>query len=157
MARALDSIARETSRAAVRNIMVRAQASALLKGRPAELAKQFAGLLWGDLMVILLPGVALRPSPRETARRAHGAADAFLQLHPLPRARDLILPALILVSPGLVPRGAGQPFRLRNEPSSVFPRHSVLEASTGTTKPHYVTSTEAEPAGHLRHSYERLR
>jgi len=68
----------------VRNIMVRAQASGLLKGRPAELAKQFAGLLWGDLMVSLLLGVAERPSPRETARRARYAADAFLQLHPLP-------------------------------------------------------------------------
>jgi AcrR family transcriptional regulator len=84
VARALDSIARETSRAAVRNIMVRAQASGLLKGRPAELAKQFAGLLWGDLMVSLLLGVAERPSPRESARRSRDAADAFLQLHPLP-------------------------------------------------------------------------
>jgi AcrR family transcriptional regulator len=84
VARALDSIARETSRAAVRNIIVRAQASGLLKGRPAELAKQFAGLLWGDLMVSLLLGVAERPSPRETARRARDASDAFLQLHPLP-------------------------------------------------------------------------
>ena len=84
MARALDSIARETSRAAVRNIMIRAQASGLLKGRPAELAKPFAGLLRSDLMVSLLLGVAERPSPRETARRARDAADAFLQLHQLP-------------------------------------------------------------------------
>jgi hypothetical protein len=35
-------------------------------------------------MVSLLLGVAERPNPREIARRARGAAAAFLQLHPLP-------------------------------------------------------------------------
>ena len=84
VARALDSKGRETSRAALREIMARAQASGLLKGRPAELAEQFAGLLWGLLMVSLLLGVAERPNPREIARRARDAAAAFLQLHPLP-------------------------------------------------------------------------
>ena len=83
VARALDSIARETSRAALRKIMAGAQASGLLTGRPAELAGQFAGLLWRDLMVSLLLGVAKRPKPRESARRARDAAAAFLQLHPL--------------------------------------------------------------------------
>lgn len=85
VARALDSIARETSRAALRKIMARARASGLLTGRPAELAKQFAGLLWRDLQVTLLLGVAERPNPREIARRAREAAAAFLQLHPLPK------------------------------------------------------------------------
>ena len=84
VARALDSIGRETSRAALRKIMAQAQASGLLIGRPAELAKQFAGLLWRDLQVSLLLGVAERPSPRKIARRARDAAAAFLQLHPLP-------------------------------------------------------------------------
>jgi len=84
VARALDSRAREASRAALREIMTRAQASGLLAGRPAELAEQFAGLLWGHLMVSLLLGVAKRPKPRESARRAGDAAAAFLQLHPLP-------------------------------------------------------------------------
>ena len=84
VARALDSIGRETSRAALRNIMAQAQASGLLKGRPAELADQFGGLLWGNLMVSLLLGVAERPNPRETAARARDAAAAFLQLHPHP-------------------------------------------------------------------------
>ena len=82
VARALDSIARETSRAALRKIMARAQASGLLTGRPAELAQQFAGLLWRDLQVSLLLGVAKRPNPRQIARRARDAAAAFLQLHP---------------------------------------------------------------------------
>src|SRR5262245_57218909 len=45
VARALDSIGRETSRAALRKIMAQAQASGLLISRPAELAEQFAGLL----------------------------------------------------------------------------------------------------------------
>jgi len=83
VARALNSIGRETSRAALRKIMAEAQASGLLTGRPAELAEQFAGLLWGHLMVSLLLGVAERPNPREIAGRARNAAAAFLQLHPL--------------------------------------------------------------------------
>jgi len=84
VARALDSTGREASRAALHKIMARAQASGLLTGRPAELAGHFAGLLWRDLMVSLLLGVAERPNPREIARRARDAAAAFLQLHPLP-------------------------------------------------------------------------
>jgi AcrR family transcriptional regulator len=84
VARALNSIGREASRAALRKVMADAQASGLLVGRPAELAGQFAGLLWRDLLVSLLLGVAERPSPREIARRARDAAAAFLQLHPLP-------------------------------------------------------------------------
>jgi AcrR family transcriptional regulator len=84
VARALNSIGREASRAALRKIMVGAQASGLLTGRPAELAEQFSGLLWGQLMVSLLLGVAERPNPREIARRARDAAAAFLELHPPP-------------------------------------------------------------------------
>ena len=64
--------------------MAGAQASGLLTGHPAELAKQFAGLLWCDLQVSLLLGVAKRPNPREIARHARNAAAALLQLHPLP-------------------------------------------------------------------------
>ncbi len=85
VARALDSIARERSRASLRKIMAGAQASGLLTGRPAELAKQYAGLLWRDLQVSLLLGVAERPNSREIARRARDAAAAFLQLHSLPK------------------------------------------------------------------------
>jgi hypothetical protein len=79
---ALNSIGREASRAALRTIMAKAKASGLLSGSPAELAEQFAGLLWGDLMISLLLGVAERPNPRDIARRARDAAAAFLQLHP---------------------------------------------------------------------------
>jgi AcrR family transcriptional regulator len=84
VARALDSIGREASRAALRNIMVQAQSSGLLKGRASELAEQFSGLLWGNLMVSLFLGVAERPTQREIAGRAHEAAAAFLRLHPPP-------------------------------------------------------------------------
>jgi AcrR family transcriptional regulator len=85
VARALDSIGREASRAALRKIMAQAQASGLLAGRSGELAEQFAGLLWGHLMISLLLGVAERPNPREIAGRARDAAAAFMQLHPLPK------------------------------------------------------------------------
>jgi hypothetical protein len=64
--------------------MAWAQPSGLLTGRPAELAEQFAGLLWRHLMVSLLLGVAERPNSREIAGRGRDAAAAFLHLHPLP-------------------------------------------------------------------------
>ena len=85
VAHALNSIGREAGRTALRTILARARASGLLTGRPAELAEQFGGLLWGDLMVSLLLGVSEPPSPREIAQRARDAAAAFLQLHPLPK------------------------------------------------------------------------
>jgi AcrR family transcriptional regulator len=85
VARALDSIGRETSRATLRQIMAGAQASGLLNGHPAELADQFAGLLWGNLMVSLLLGVAKRPNSREVTARTRDATAAFLKLHPQPK------------------------------------------------------------------------
>jgi AcrR family transcriptional regulator len=81
VAQALDSIGREASRAALRQIMTQAQSAGLLEGRPADLAEQFGGLLWGNLMISLLLGVAERPSSREIATRAREATAAFLQLH----------------------------------------------------------------------------
>jgi AcrR family transcriptional regulator len=84
VAMALDSIGRETSRAALRQIMAGAQASGLLAGRPVELAEQFGGLLWGNLMIGLLLGIAKRPNSHEVTARARDATAAFLHLHPLP-------------------------------------------------------------------------
>ena len=84
VARTLDSLGRETSRAALRHIMTQAGAAGLIAGRPADLAEQFAGLLWRDLMVSLLLGVAQRPNPRAIEARARVAAEAFLRLHPMP-------------------------------------------------------------------------
>lgn len=81
IARALDSIGRETSRAALRGIMDRARSAGLLEGQPSEMAEQFSGLLWGNLMVSLLLGIADRPSPREITRRARDATVAFLRFY----------------------------------------------------------------------------
>lgn len=86
VAQALDSIGREATRAALRQLMARASANGLLEGDPAELAEQFGGLLWGNLMVSLLLGVVERPSLEELAHRSRKAAAAFLQLHPSPQA-----------------------------------------------------------------------
>jgi AcrR family transcriptional regulator len=83
VARALDSVGRATARGALQQIMARARSSGLLDGRPNELAEQFAALLWGDLMIELLLGVAERPSSREIAARARRATTAFLKLHPV--------------------------------------------------------------------------
>jgi len=82
VAQTLESTGREAGRAALRNIMRQAGASGLLHGRPAELAEQFRALLWGDLMISLLLGVAERPNLREIERRARNAAAAFVQLLP---------------------------------------------------------------------------
>ena len=84
VAQALDSIGRETSRTALRQLMTRARKCGLLDGRAAELAEQFGALLWRDLMLGLLLGVTERPSDRELAARARDAAAAFLRLHPKP-------------------------------------------------------------------------
>ena len=90
VARALDSIGGETSRAASREIMTRAQRAGILSGDPLEMAEHFAGLLWGNLMVGLLLRVVDRPSPREFARRARNATAAFLRLYPLPSAGSVV-------------------------------------------------------------------
>jgi AcrR family transcriptional regulator len=87
VARMLDSVGREASRAALRQIMTKAERSGLLDGDPVELAEQFSGLLWGTLMISLLLGVASRPSPSVIAARAAAATAAFLQLHPRRKTR----------------------------------------------------------------------
>ena len=84
VARTLDSLGRETSRAALRQIMTQAREAGLIDGRPPELTELFSGLLWRDLMVSLFLGVAERPSPRAIQARARDAAEAFLRLHPTP-------------------------------------------------------------------------
>jgi AcrR family transcriptional regulator len=84
VARTLDSVGREASRAALRQIMSESRAAGLIAGRPADLAGQFSGLLWRDLMISLLLRVTERPSPSAIEARARDAAVAFLQLHPLP-------------------------------------------------------------------------
>jgi AcrR family transcriptional regulator len=81
VARTLNAVGREASRAALGKIMTQARSQGLLAGSPVELAAQFAGLLWGDLMISLLLGVVERPKPREISARARAAAEEFLRLH----------------------------------------------------------------------------
>jgi AcrR family transcriptional regulator len=78
----LDTFGRQTSRAALTAIMTQARSHGLLSGRPADMAEQFAGLLWGDLMTSLLLRIVDTPDPDEITRRARGAATAFLRLYP---------------------------------------------------------------------------
>jgi len=84
VARVLDSVGVETSRAALRDVMTRAQSAGLLSGRPAEMAEHFAALLTGSLTLSLLLRVADRPPPREIMQRARDATTAFLRLYPQP-------------------------------------------------------------------------
>ena len=82
VARTLHSLARETSQGALRDIMGRAQEAGVVDGQAADLAGQFLALLWRNLLIDLLLGVAERPDPGEIARRAGEAAGAFLRLYP---------------------------------------------------------------------------
>jgi hypothetical protein len=45
------------------------------------MAELFASLLFGDVIMSLLLGIAPRPSPRELARRARDATTALMRLH----------------------------------------------------------------------------
>lgn len=81
VAHALDSIGREASRVALRQIMAGARTLGILEGEPALLAEQFGGLLWGNLMVSLLLGVAKRPGLRELTARSRDATHVFMQLN----------------------------------------------------------------------------
>jgi AcrR family transcriptional regulator len=84
IAQALNDIAIAASRASLREIMRRAKTAGLLSGEPAEMAGQFFGLLWGNLMLGLLLGIAERPNRREIDRRAEAATAAFLRVYPEP-------------------------------------------------------------------------
>jgi hypothetical protein len=58
--------------------MAAAHEAGLIDGRPVDLAEQFGGLLWRDLMISLLLGVAERSTPRAIEARARDAVTAFL-------------------------------------------------------------------------------
>jgi AcrR family transcriptional regulator len=82
IAAVLDSTGRRAGRAALTSIMTAARDRGVLGGVPAEAAEQFAGLLWGDLMISLLLGAADTPDRAEVQRRAEVAAAAFLRMQP---------------------------------------------------------------------------
>jgi hypothetical protein len=63
-------------------MLAEAQSAGILgPGDPLAMAEQFFSLLWGDLRVGLLLGVAAIPSAAEAEQQAAAAADAFLALH----------------------------------------------------------------------------
>ncbi len=84
VARALNEVGRQSSRAALRDALAGARSLSLLDGTPAEMAERFLALLWGDMMMNLLLRVADPPSEGEVRRRAQAAATAFLLLYPPP-------------------------------------------------------------------------
>jgi AefR-like transcriptional repressor, C-terminal domain len=86
VARALDSIAREASRGALRGLLAHARLAGLVRGDPGKIAEQFMALLWGSLQIGLLLGVAERPGPGENRRRARAASAVILKLYAAPTA-----------------------------------------------------------------------
>jgi AcrR family transcriptional regulator len=85
IARMLDQSGRGANRAALVELLGKAQANGLIgSADPATIATQFAALLWDDLLVRLLLRVTRPPGPAEMAERARAAAAGLLALHPAP-------------------------------------------------------------------------
>lgn len=85
IAEALDSAGRDAIRGVLAQLFSTAQSAGLIgAGAPTQQAAQFLGLVWEDLMVGLLLGVAATPDPAEAEQRATKATAAFMQLHPDP-------------------------------------------------------------------------
>jgi AcrR family transcriptional regulator len=85
VAKALDSIGRQASRAALARTLARAQGDSLIPaGDPATMAVEFFALLWGDLLLQLLLRVTDPPSPKALERKARVATEKFLRLYPPP-------------------------------------------------------------------------
>jgi AcrR family transcriptional regulator len=88
IAQALDVAGRDAARSALAELLANAQSIGLVgPGEPREMATQYLGLLWENLMVGLLLGVAATPEPADAERRATKATAAFMQLHPHPVKR----------------------------------------------------------------------
>ncbi|MBN9234499.1 MAG: TetR/AcrR family transcriptional regulator [Mesorhizobium sp.] len=80
IARALDSIGRAAARNELTAILEQARSRGLLVGDTVDLTELFLALLWGDLLMKLLLGLAEPPEPGKIRQRARGAASAFLHL-----------------------------------------------------------------------------
>jgi AcrR family transcriptional regulator len=79
IAAALNSIGRAGNRAVLSKALARAEEAGLLRaGSPERMAEHFFGLLWGDLRLGLLLGVAPAPRPSEIEERARDAVQTFL-------------------------------------------------------------------------------
>ena len=83
IAEALEANARQPNRAALTALFTDAQARGLIgDGSPATMAREFLALLWGDLLMQLLLGVAAPPGDADIAIRAKTAAEQIILLHP---------------------------------------------------------------------------
>ncbi len=79
----LESSGREPNRQALARLLLKAQEAGLLgTGDPDRIGGQFFSLLFGDLILRLLLGVAQPPGAADIHRRAEAATDAVLTLHP---------------------------------------------------------------------------
>ncbi len=84
IAQALEAAGRNPTRGTLTDLFASAQTARLIgAGDPSEMATQYLGLLWEDLMVSLLLGSARTPKAEQIKRRAGKATTAFLQLHAL--------------------------------------------------------------------------
>ena len=79
------SASRSANRGALAGLFAQAQATGILgHGDPQQMMEHYFALLWGDLMLGLLLGVASRPKPAEIGKRAQAATEAFLKLYAIP-------------------------------------------------------------------------
>ena len=82
IAQTLQASGRHAARETLTALFRSAQAVRVIgAGEPSEMATQYLGLLWEDLMVNLLLGLAPRPREDEIEHRAARATAAFLELH----------------------------------------------------------------------------
>lgn len=88
IAKALDSIGRAAARRELAALLAKAEGLGSARGDHTEMARQFLVLLWGDLQIGLLLGLADPPTSEEAGRRARDAASAFLRLEPVGKPQD---------------------------------------------------------------------
>lgn len=82
IAHALNERGREPSRKIFIDMVTAAQADDLLQvAPPAEIADAFFALLWGDLLLRLLMGVAALPTKAEMEQRARNAAERVMAVY----------------------------------------------------------------------------
>jgi len=74
--------ARAANRAALARMLTQAQAAGLIgSGDPATMAIEFFALLWGDLLLQLLLGVAEPPAQQVLEQKAREAAEKLVRLY----------------------------------------------------------------------------
>ncbi len=80
--RILDSVGRQASRDALKDLFTHAKTAGLVHGDEIDMTRRFLALLWGDLMLGLLLRVAERPGEQALAQQARQAVDTFMRIFP---------------------------------------------------------------------------